>query len=429
MASNPPTQPPSKGKGWAISSANTNCGGWRDTRGQQRGQLCYQENAVPVSQAGSLVQHQVEIEDSSTSTTNSIKVAGQNLPAGTKATGHTKKDISVVIAKHLFKHNQIYEGKYAASTSTDSLKKKYRVQSELFKKTGQGIEPGHPDYTNLLRRTFNSAPTIDRRADFLNIIQHNQSSQQVRPGLSTEDDLLEAHPLGNPDDTHHRDDMAGDVPANDEEHCEYDFSIYDDEDSTWANVGKQVEEDEIMDSEEQDVPDIKQDIVMTAPGNQRKYLQLKSPFILICILHFVDLAPVIHQLIFQSTELVHMKISTKGKSTQQMVAEIKDQVSVLDESSHDQYEYANEWYSMKIQAHMHDKEIAYLQVEKEAKRLEADQIHQCQLEQKKADLNLLDKERDILSLKVCLVELGHLPAVNSSAGLFDFNFPPIPKHG
>lgn len=58
-----------------------------------------------------------------------------------------------------------------------------------------------------------------------------------------------------------------------------------------------------------------------------------------------------------------------------MVAEIKNQVSVLDESSRDWYAYANERYSMKIQAHMRDKEIAYLQVEKEAERSEADHIH------------------------------------------------------
>ncbi|KAI9454374.1 hypothetical protein HD554DRAFT_2043087 [Boletus coccyginus] len=277
MASNPPTQPPSKGKGWGVSSADTNRGG--------------------------------------------------------------------------------------------CLKKKYHAQ----------------------RRTFNSVPTIDQRADFLNIIQHNQLSQQVGPGLSTEDDPPEAHLLDDPDDTCHRDDMAGDVPANDEEHCEYDFSMYDDEDSTWANIGNQVEEDEIMDPEEQDVPDTEQDIVMTAPGNQRN--------------------------------------STKGKSTQQMVAEIKDQVSVLDELSCDQYAYANERYSMKIQAHMCDKEIAYLQVEKEAEHSEADQIHQCQLEQKMADLNLLDRKRDILSLKVRLAELGHLPTVNSFVGLSDLNFPSIPKHG
>ena len=80
--------------------------------------------------------------------------------------------------------------------------------------------------------------------------------------------------------------------------------------------------------------------------------------------------------------------STKGKSTCQLVADIKTQVDGIDEAGQDWMAYASEHYNMKMQVKLCDKEIAYLKLENEFERAEAEKIHQHQLKQKEVDLQV-----------------------------------------
>ena len=80
--------------------------------------------------------------------------------------------------------------------------------------------------------------------------------------------------------------------------------------------------------------------------------------------------------------------STKGKSTRQLVANIKTQVDGIDKAGQDRMAYASERYNMKMQVKLRDKEIAYLKSENEFECTEAEKIHQCQLKQKEVDLQV-----------------------------------------
>ena len=92
-----------------------------------------------------------------------------------------------------------------------------------------------------------------------------------------------------------------------------------------------------------------------------------------------------------------------------MVADIKTQVDGIDEAGQDQMAYASERYNMKMQIKLCDKEIAYLKSENVFEHTEAEKTHQCQLEQKKVDLQIrqadalaFDKEKSVLKLKLQL---------------------------
>ncbi|KAF8123338.1 hypothetical protein EV363DRAFT_1548504, partial [Boletus edulis] len=111
--------------------------------------------------------------------------------------------------------------------------------------------------------------------------------------------------------------------------------------------------------------------------------------------------------------------STKGKSTQQKIMDIQDQVADLNDLGRDRMVYANERYSLRVQTHMRDKEIAYLQSENVNERTEAEKIRLHRLEEKKVELEqrkvdvelrhadalVLDKERDVLALKLQLAKM------------------------
>ena len=97
----------------------------------------------------------------------------------------------------------------------------------------------------------------------------------------------------------------------------------------------------------------------------------------------------------------------KGKSTCQLVADIKAEVNGIDDVSQGWMTFTNECYNMKMQVKLHDKEIAYLRLEKESEHTEAEKIYQCQLEHKKVELQIcqanavaFDKERSALEVKL-----------------------------
>jgi len=108
----------------------------------------------------------------------------------------------------------------------------------------------------------------------------------------------------------------------------------------------------------------------------------------------------------------------KGKSTlAQMKTDLDERLGSLNSSSTDQqYRMGvlkNERKSLKLQAHMRDKEIAHLQAEGAQERQEAEKIHHM-MEQKKLEIDLLKEEGEILHLKVELAKLQASQTVSSS---------------
>ncbi|KAF9243585.1 hypothetical protein BU15DRAFT_72248 [Melanogaster broomeanus] len=103
----------------------------------------------------------------------------------------------------------------------------------------------------------------------------------------------------------------------------------------------------------------------------------------------------------------------KGKNTlEQMMIDLKDH---LDAASQEQKLSSgvlkNECYNMKMQAFMHDKEISFLESQQISECAEAEDIHRHELEVKKskielwrADAEVLDREREVLTLKLRLAE-------------------------
>ncbi|KIK15532.1 hypothetical protein PISMIDRAFT_16450 [Pisolithus microcarpus 441] len=70
--------------------------------------------------------------------------------------------------------------------------------------------------------------------------------------------------------------------------------------------------------------------------------------------------------------------------------------------------------TIKMQAHMRDKEITYLERERERERVEAERIHHRQMESKQLDIQALQEETRVLGLKLELVKLQAANSVSSS---------------
>ncbi|KIK91274.1 hypothetical protein PAXRUDRAFT_76891, partial [Paxillus rubicundulus Ve08.2h10] len=80
----------------------------------------------------------------------------------TKPSGHTKRDIHAIIAKAIFEGDLTYGGGYnkipdklqvsvdVVNSQTDSLKSTYWKHYGIFKQSGGGVVPSHPQYPNLL---------------------------------------------------------------------------------------------------------------------------------------------------------------------------------------------------------------------------------------------------------------------------------------
>ncbi|KAL4061780.1 hypothetical protein J3A83DRAFT_4386066 [Scleroderma citrinum] len=64
----------------------------------------------------------------------------------------------------------------------------------------------------------------------------------------------------------------------------------------------------------------------------------------------------------------------------------------------------NKHKSVKLQAYMHDKEIAHLEVENEKEHIEAEKIHGHLMKSKKLDIEFLKEEGEVLHLKLELVK-------------------------
>ncbi|KIJ18248.1 hypothetical protein PAXINDRAFT_9328 [Paxillus involutus ATCC 200175] len=110
--------------------------------------------------------------------------------------------------------------------------------------------------------------------------------------------------------------------------------------------------------------------------------------------------------------------STKGKTQStldQMKNDLRERLDNFDAGSQDQKLLSgvlrNERYSMKMQAWMRDKEITFLEAQQVTKRAEAEAIHRRQLEVKKTDLELrkanaevLEKQSQVLMLQLRLAE-------------------------
>ncbi|KIK93589.1 hypothetical protein PAXRUDRAFT_12575 [Paxillus rubicundulus Ve08.2h10] len=83
----------------------------------------------------------------------------------------------------------------------------------------------------------------------------------------------------------------------------------------------------------------------------------------------------------------------------QMKNNLREHLDNFDAGSQDQKLLSgvprNEWYSMKMQAWMRDKEITFL---------EAQQVKKTNLELQKADAEVLEKQSQVLMLQLCLAE-------------------------
>ncbi|KIK11840.1 hypothetical protein PISMIDRAFT_19192 [Pisolithus microcarpus 441] len=107
----------------------------------------------------------------------------------------------------------------------------------------------------------------------------------------------------------------------------------------------------------------------------------------------------------------------KGKSSlAQMKVDLDNHLEGLGDNALElQYQLAilkNEWKLIKTQAHMHEKEITYLEREKEKECMEAEKIHHCQVESKQLDIQVLQEETRVLGLKL---ELAKLQASNNTS--------------
>ncbi|KAF8123339.1 hypothetical protein EV363DRAFT_1300517 [Boletus edulis] len=141
---NPPLQGNAKGK--RRDTSTTTATRSRGGRGQSRG-LSSRQPAIPAKSQPAVISRP---QEPTSTTTDSVKwekfphltdlliawlfqhpadrvilfndkVAGENAPAGSKASGRTKKDICITIAEHLFKEDENYKDLYAASTGTDKF--------------------------------------------------------------------------------------------------------------------------------------------------------------------------------------------------------------------------------------------------------------------------------------------------------------------
>jgi len=101
-----------------------------------------------------------------------------------------------------------------------------------------------------------------------------------------------------------------------------------------------------------------------------------------------------------------------------MKTDLDERLGSLNSSSTDQrYRMGilkNERKSLKVQAHMRDKEIAHLQAKGVQERQEAEKIHHRMMEQKKMEIDLLKEEGEILCLKVELAKLQASQTASSS---------------
>ncbi|KIK18702.1 hypothetical protein PISMIDRAFT_108954 [Pisolithus microcarpus 441] len=109
--------------------------------------------------------------------------------------------------------------------------------------------------------------------------------------------------------------------------------------------------------------------------------------------------------------------ATKGKSSvAQMKVDLDNRLEGLgDNASELRYQLAvlkNERKLIKTQAHMREKEITYLEREKEKEHMEAEKIHRCQVESKQLDIQALQEETRVLGLKL---ELAKLQASNNAS--------------
>ncbi|KIK79241.1 hypothetical protein PAXRUDRAFT_161812, partial [Paxillus rubicundulus Ve08.2h10] len=109
--------------------------------------------------------------------------------------------------------------------------------------------------------------------------------------------------------------------------------------------------------------------------------------------------------------------STKGKGTtlDQFKSSMKDRLDKFDEDAHDMKITASmlkhERYNTNINFHMCKREISHLEAERVQACTEADEQHQHKLEMKKSEIELqkvdvlvLDKESEVLRLRIRLVE-------------------------
>lgn len=111
--------------------------------------------------------------------------------------------------------------------------------------------------------------------------------------------------------------------------------------------------------------------------------------------------------------------STKGKnSLEQMKLDLRGRLDEFSQGAQEQKltsaALKTERYQIKMQYHMREKEIAHLQTQTVNECAEAENIHrrtmeskQIDLEIRKADIEVLDKERELLNLKLLLARALH----------------------
>ena len=102
-------------------------------------------------------------------------------------------------------------------------------------------------------------------------------------------------------------------------------------------------------------------------------------------------------------------------SLEQMKLDLKSHLNEFSQSAQEQKLSSSmlktEQYQIRMQYHMWEKEIAHLKTQTTNECAEAENIHRCTMESKqmdleicKVDIEMLDKEKELLNLKLLLAE-------------------------
>ncbi|KAI6094675.1 hypothetical protein F5141DRAFT_1223413 [Pisolithus sp. B1] len=336
-----------------------------------------------------------------------------------------KKDINTVIVETIFRHDRQYGESYAAHparfvTAVAShliiLKNKYCQHASKFKSTGEGISPDDPNHWNLhekvLAEVFNVTPGTNQTIDFLSIIKHGGTMSVPASGSSQvqdqDDMIVEDFHYPHP----HLDDGPTSVPASsssqvqvaecgsfgDELEQEDEEEERTDEGQGWGWAMSEFPTNLMLVDEPpwifDDHPTNSTNtfIPLDRPVSLAKCWTPswdshsafwkapypKSPLSIVSTSTSTTSSSGLQHLP-KTSETSQTKL-TKGKSTLTKIkGDLQGWLSELNESSQEQCNNITtlkyEHKSMKMQAYMHNKEIAHLEGENEKDHIEAAKIH------------------------------------------------------
>ncbi|KIK14156.1 hypothetical protein PISMIDRAFT_17491 [Pisolithus microcarpus 441] len=377
-----------------------------------------------------------------------------------------KKDIHAVIASFLFSSDPKYGDKYTANPGKfasavnarlTSLKAKYRQQASRFKSTGEGISPDDPHHQNLREKViaefpfweqcdlmwhgnpsynaklFDAAPGTNRTSDFLSIIKN---SGRIASSAGQQDESSEHHdnipaPAEDPGVNQDDPNPPTDVTMSEQEREE----VEEEEEEEDEEFGYGIEDDFVMAGgpEDQLSPGADKEVdcrrqpisytKMRPPSSDGRGVFRMSPYprgptSIISTTSTLSTLTSSSQCYAAGRESSQTSVM-KGKSTlAQMKTDLDNRLEGLGENSSElRYQLSvlkTERKTIKTQAHMHNKEITYLERERERERVEAERIHHRQMESKQLDIQALQEETRVLGLKLELAKLQAANSVSSS---------------